>query len=237
MAELVSSIREIGLLQPVVVRPLGDRRDGSLRARDGGAPLARVPRGRPGRIPAIVRDTGDDVTCCATRCWRTCTGPSSTRWRRRRPTAAAGGLRLHPRGARRADRPVPAPDQQHAPAAEAVTGGPATGGSRGALGRACPRPARHRRRGPAGPDGPAGRRRGDLRPRPRGDRGRRRPGRLRPPGVRRRPVAPGLAELADRLSDRFETRVKVDLGKSRGKVTVEFATLDDLRRIVEIIDP
>ena len=55
--------------------------------------------------------------------------------------------------------------------------------------------------------------------------------------VRRKPVAPGLAELADRLSDRFETRVKVDLGKSKGKITVEFASLDDLRRITDIMDP
>ena len=55
--------------------------------------------------------------------------------------------------------------------------------------------------------------------------------------VRNRPVAPGLTELADRLSDRFETRVKVDLGKAKGKITVEFASLDDLRRIVDIMDP
>jgi ParB family chromosome partitioning protein len=55
--------------------------------------------------------------------------------------------------------------------------------------------------------------------------------------VRRKPVAPGLSELADRLSDRFETRVKVDLGKAKGKITVEFASLDDLRRIVDIMDP
>ncbi len=54
---------------------------------------------------------------------------------------------------------------------------------------------------------------------------------------RTRPVAPGLAEIADRLSDRFETRVRVQLGKSRGKVTVEFASLDDLRRIVDVMDP
>ena len=44
-------------------------------------------------------------------------------------------------------------------------------------------------------------------------------------------------ELADRLSDRFETRVKVDLGRAKGKITVEFASLDDLRRIVDIMDP
>ncbi|GAA1911961.1 ParB/RepB/Spo0J family partition protein [Nocardioides hwasunensis] len=55
--------------------------------------------------------------------------------------------------------------------------------------------------------------------------------------VRRKPVAPGLSELADRLSDRLETRVKVDLGKAKGKITVEFASLDDLRRIVDIMDP
>ena len=55
--------------------------------------------------------------------------------------------------------------------------------------------------------------------------------------VRRKPTAPGLTELADRLSDRLETRVKVDLGKAKGKITVEFASLDDLRRIVDIMDP
>jgi ParB family chromosome partitioning protein len=53
----------------------------------------------------------------------------------------------------------------------------------------------------------------------------------------KRPVAPKLSVLADRLADRFETRVKVDLGKAKGKITVEFASLDDLRRIVDIMDP
>jgi ParB family chromosome partitioning protein len=53
---------------------------------------------------------------------------------------------------------------------------------------------------------------------------------------RARPTAPGLAELADRLSDRFETRVKVDLGRAKGKITVEFASLEDLRRIVDIME-
>ena len=58
-----------------------------------------------------------------------------------------------------------------------------------------------------------------------------------PPRRRNRPVAPRLVDLADRLSDRFETRVKVDLGKSKGKITVEFASLDDLERIVGLMDP
>jgi ParB family chromosome partitioning protein len=49
------------------------------------------------------------------------------------------------------------------------------------------------------------------------------------------PQAPGVAELADRLSDRFDTRVKVQIGKRKGKVLIEFATLDDLQRICDVI--
>jgi ParB family transcriptional regulator, chromosome partitioning protein len=55
--------------------------------------------------------------------------------------------------------------------------------------------------------------------------------------ARRKPVAPGLNDLAERLSDRLETRVKVELGRRKGKITVEFASLDDLRRIIDIMDP
>jgi ParB family chromosome partitioning protein len=61
------------------------------------------------------------------------------------------------------------------------------------------------------------------------------------PAGRRRagkaPVAPGLKDLADRLSDVFDTRVKVELGQRKGKIVVEFATLDDLERIVGSIAP
>lgn len=52
---------------------------------------------------------------------------------------------------------------------------------------------------------------------------------------RPKPHAPALTDLADRLSDRFDTRVKVDIGRSKGKITIEFATVDDLERIVGII--
>ena len=55
--------------------------------------------------------------------------------------------------------------------------------------------------------------------------------------VRRRPTAPGLVDLAERLSDRLETRVRIDLGRAKGKITVEFATLEDLQRIIDIVDP
>lgn len=52
-----------------------------------------------------------------------------------------------------------------------------------------------------------------------------------------RPTAPGLAELNERLSDRLDTRVKVTMGKAKGKIAIEFASLGDLQRIVGVIDP
>lgn len=52
-----------------------------------------------------------------------------------------------------------------------------------------------------------------------------------------RPVAPRLSDIAAALSERLDTRVKVDLGRSKGKVTIEFASIDDLERIVGTIDP
>jgi ParB family transcriptional regulator, chromosome partitioning protein len=58
----------------------------------------------------------------------------------------------------------------------------------------------------------------------------------RQPGTKG-PVAPALRDLADRLSDALETRVKVELGQRRGKIVVEFATLDDLERIVRTMSP
>ncbi|MEV8516201.1 ParB/RepB/Spo0J family partition protein [Dactylosporangium sp. NPDC051484] len=55
------------------------------------------------------------------------------------------------------------------------------------------------------------------------------------PQRRPKPHAPALSDLADRLSDRFDTRVKVDIGRRKGRITIEFATVDDLERIVGII--
>lgn len=57
----------------------------------------------------------------------------------------------------------------------------------------------------------------------------------RPP--RAKPRAPGLSELSERLGDRLETRVKIDLGKAKGKISIEFANTGDLQRIVDLIDP
>lgn len=49
--------------------------------------------------------------------------------------------------------------------------------------------------------------------------------------------SPALSDLATRLSDRFETRVKVELGQKKGKITVEFASPEDLERILSTFAP
>ena len=49
-------------------------------------------------------------------------------------------------------------------------------------------------------------------------------------------TAPGLADLSDRLADRLDTRVKIAMGRAKGNITIEFATMGDLRRLVDLID-
>jgi ParB family chromosome partitioning protein len=43
--------------------------------------------------------------------------------------------------------------------------------------------------------------------------------------------------LAGKLSDVLDTRVRVDIGRRKGRITVEFATIDDLERIVGLMAP
>lgn len=43
--------------------------------------------------------------------------------------------------------------------------------------------------------------------------------------------------LATSLSDRLDTNVKIQLGSRKGKVSIEFASVDDLNRIMQVIDP
>lgn len=53
------------------------------------------------------------------------------------------------------------------------------------------------------------------------------------PGSGLRP--PGLLELEDLLSAHLDTRVSISMGSSRGKVTIDFATLEDLERIYRVM--
>ena len=188
----------------------GDR-PGDRRRR----PAARRPAGEPAPLPAEPARGGG------------------------RLPAAARRLRLHPRGAGHPDRPEPPADQQHPAAAPALPGRAAPRRRRRAVRRSRPRPARRRERRRPGPARRPGRGRGHLGARPGGDRRRRRPRHrhpARPSGAAVRPPRRST-DLASRLSDRLETRVKVDLGKRKGRITVEFASLPDLERIIGLIDP
>ena len=49
--------------------------------------------------------------------------------------------------------------------------------------------------------------------------------------------APGVEELGSRLSDMFETKVKIQIGRSKGKIVVEFGSVDDLQRIIGVMAP
>ncbi|MBA3523406.1 MAG: ParB/RepB/Spo0J family partition protein, partial [Geodermatophilaceae bacterium] len=58
-----------------------------------------------------------------------------------------------------------------------------------------------------------------------------------PRAASRKVVSPALEELAGALSDAFDTRVTVALGRRRGKITVEFGSVEDLERLVALIAP
>jgi ParB family chromosome partitioning protein len=63
------------------------------------------------------------------------------------------------------------------------------------------------------------------------------PSKKRSKTARARGVGGPFADVAARLSDRFETRVLVDMGRTRGRITVDFAGADDLRRILAAMAP
>jgi ParB family chromosome partitioning protein len=65
-----------------------------------------------------------------------------------------------------------------------------------------------------------------------------RAGATTPAPQRRKPIQmPGLQEVAERLSNAFDTRVTVSLGKRKGKIVVEFGSVDDLQRIIDMMTP
>lgn len=233
MAELVTSIGEVGLLQPIVVRPIGDERFelvmGERRWR--AAQLAGLTA-----IPAIVRQTGDDDMlrdALLENLHRSQLNPLEE--------AAAYGQLLedfgctHEELASRIGRSRPqisntlrllklSPAVQRRVAAGVLSAGHA----RSLLALEDPG-AQDRLAGRVVSEGISVRGLEEIVAV--GDHG------SSPPPRRSRPVAPGLADIAERLSDRFETRVKVDLGKAKGRIIVEFATLQDLQRIVDVMDP
>ena len=64
-----------------------------------------------------------------------------------------------------------------------------------------------------------------------------RAGPSQPSSPRRKPIQmPGLQDVAEQLSSAFDTRVMVSLGKRKGKIVVEFGSIEDLQRIVGLMN-
>jgi ParB family chromosome partitioning protein len=235
MAELVDSINEVGLLQPVVVRPLGDGRFelvmGERRWR------ATQAAGLP-VIPAIVRKTEDHdllrdallenlhraqlnplEEAAAYQQLLTdfeCTQDElATRIKRSRPQISntLRLLRLPPTVQRRVAAGVLSAG--HARALLAV---PNAAGQERLAQRVVAEGLSVRSieemvaLGETGTEAPAGRR------------------------TRRKVPAPEAEDVAARLSDHLDTRVRVDLGRRRGRITIDFASAEDLERIARLIE-
>jgi ParB family chromosome partitioning protein len=237
LAELVHSLREVGLLQPVVVRPLGDERYELIM---GERRWRAAQRAGYTEIPAIVRSTTDEDLlrdALLENLHRAQLNPLeeaaaydqllqdfgctheelASRIGRSRPQISntLRLLKLPPAVQRRVAAGV-----LSAGHARALLGLPDPGAQELLAGRIVAEglSVRSVEEIVALGDVPTG---------------------AEPASAPRRakPVAPRLADVADRLSDRFETRVKVDLGRSKGRIVVEFASLDDLERIVALMDP
>ena len=234
MAELVTSLKEVGLLQPVVVRPLGEDRYELVM---GERRWRAAQQAGLDAIPAIVRQTGDDAMlrdALLENLHRSQLNPLEE--------AAAYGQLLedfgctHEELAGRIGRSRPqisntlrllnlSPAVQRRVAAGVLSAGHA----RALLAVSDPE-LQDRLAARVVSEGISVRGLEEIVAVGEG-------GAAATRTRRSRPVAPGLAEIADRLSDRLETRVRVQLGKAKGKITVEFASLDDLRRIVDVMDP
>ncbi|MCU1591482.1 MAG: parB-like partition protein [Frankiales bacterium] len=236
LAELVTSIREVGLLQPVVVRQTGPE---SYELVMGERRLRASKEAGLDRIPAIVRDTGDDVML------RDALLENLHRQQLNPLEEAAAYAQLledfgttHEELATRIGRSrstitntirllqLPSSVQRRVAA-----GVLSAGHARAILGLASPE-AQERMAERAVAEGMSVRGVEEAVTLAGGDE--------EAPARKKRSRKESPAEfgvVADRLAERFETRVKVDAtGKGKGRVVIEFAGLEDLQRIVDVID-
>jgi ParB family chromosome partitioning protein len=232
MAALTASIREVGVLQPVLVRPAGD---GEFELVAGERRWLAARRAGLQAIPALVRTVGDTATleqALVENLQREDLNPLdeaaayqqliedfhlthdevATRVGRSR-VAVSNTLRLFqlPSGIQK----LVAEGQLAAGHARALLGTPDRSFQESLARRAAA-------------DGLSVRAVEDA-VRKHGEGG----GEAGPsrPAETRRLRAPGLLELEELLSAHLDTRVKVEMGASKGRVVVEFANLEDLERI------
>jgi ParB family chromosome partitioning protein len=241
LAELVNSIREIGVLQPVVVRPVGTDENGApaYELIMGERRLRATQEAGLARIPAIVRETDDDDLL------RDALLENLHRSQLNALEEAAAYQQLlddfgctHEELARRIHRSRPQisntlrllrlpPLVQRRVAAGVLSAGHA----RALLGLP-DAAAMERLAQRIVAEGLSVRATEEIVTLG-GDPEKRAP--VRRPRAGERSAA--LDDLAARLSDRFDTRVKIALGKSKGRLTVEFASVQDLNRILTSLSP
>ena len=235
LAELVVSIREVGLLQPVVVRELSP---GRFELVMGERRLRASREVGLDRVPAIVRETGDDAML------RDALLENLHRQNLNPLEEAAAYDQLlqefettHDELATRIGRSrshvsntlrllnLPAPVQRR------VAAGVLSAGHARALLALPDAAAQERLATRIVAEGMSVRATEEAVTlgEPGADESRRPRRRATPP--------PAMDELARRLSDHFETRVRVDIGRRKGKITVEFGSVDDLERIVSMMAP
>jgi ParB family chromosome partitioning protein len=242
LAELVHSIREFGLMQPIVVRPI-ESVDGAPRYQlvMGERRWRAAQQAGLAAIPAIVRETADDSMlrdALLENIHRAQLNPLeeaaayqqlldefgvthdelAARIGRSRPviTNMIRLMRLPIAVQRRVAAGVLSAG--HARAVLALEGGPekqeelaARIVAEGLSVRATEEAVTLANREDTGPVGPT--------------------------NPRRKPIQmPGLQDVAERLSSAFDTRVSVSLGKRKGKIVVEFGSVDDLQRIVDLMN-
>jgi ParB family chromosome partitioning protein len=235
MAELVHSVREVGLLQPVVVRPTGDA---SYELIMGERRWRAVQEAGLSTIPAIVRETGDDVLL------RDALLENLHRAQLNPLEEAAAYRQLlddfgctHEELAARIGRSRPQISNTlrllnlSPPVQRRVAAGILSAGHARTLLGVENEAAQDRLAGRVVAEGISVRGLEELVA----------VGELGEDKVatprRAKSTAPALIDLADRLSDLYDTRVKVDLGRTKGRITIEFASLPDLERIVATMDP
>jgi ParB family chromosome partitioning protein len=236
----VTSIQEVGLLQPVVVRPLDPQPDGTPRYElvMGERRWRAVREAGRTAIPAIIRDTPDDDMlrdALLENLHRQELNPLEEAAAYQQLLADFGATHEQLGAKIGRSRPqitntirllqLPTPVQSRVAA-----GVLSAGHARAILGLPTPQ-AQEAMATRAVAEGMSVRGVEEAVSLARNDEPDKAP---RPSG--KRPQPPELMALADRLSDRFDTRVKVDVGRSKGKVTIEFGSMDDLHRILGVLE-
>ena len=240
LGELTHSIREFGVLQPVVVRPASS--DGSYELVMGERRLRAAIAAGLTRIPAIVRDTADEAMlrdALLENLHRTSLNPLEE--------AAAYQQLLDDFGVTHEELALRIGRSRSQvsntirlmnlsiPVQRRVAAGVISAGHARALLALADRDAQDELAGRIVAEGLSVRATEEIVAT--AAREAARDGRPARRSATHRITAPGLHELADRLSDVLDTRVRVDLGRRKGKITVEFASVDDLERIVGVIAP